>query len=166
MALVDVVATGGTLGKLIALLLAWADDEGVDRKTLRRRLGIVGLTERTHTSPNTWRWQQHSEWARQFPPSAIKNVSVETRQFHFIAAGQPKVSSPHPPRCWADDLASKPTHTAKQLEALRLARTLFERGNSREERRQLSALLAKEPAMRESWCRGLVSELRGHSARG
>ncbi len=164
-ALVDVVATGGTLGKLVALLLTWGEEEGIDPRAIRRRLRFVGLTMMKHTSPNTWRWQQHSEWARDFAPSSIKNVSVDYSVFCFIANTQPKVSETHPPPLWAAQLLGRPSYTPEQLEALQLARTLFEYGEQADERHRFSARLAQEPAMRESWCRTLVGELRGRSSR-
>ncbi len=159
-ALVDVVASGGTLGKLVDLLLDWARDQGIDPRAVRRRLRFVGLTMMKHTSPNTWRWQQHSEWARRFPPSAIKNVSVDHGVFCFIANTQPKVAASNPPPQWAAPLLSRPTHTPEQLDALKLARALFERGLDADERKQFCAQLVDEPAMRQSWCRALVGELR------
>lgn len=163
-ALVDVVASGDTLGDLVGLLSEWAEAEGIDVKAMRAKLRFVGMTPRRHTSPNTWRWWQHSEWAASFPPSAIKNVTLPYGLFGYLANDQPKVARTHPPRLWADNLLAKPTHTPAQRQALAVARALYEVGLTRAERLELSRLLGEEPAVREPWCRGLISELRGRAA--
>lgn len=158
-ALVDYVYTGRSLGEIVRFLIDWADESG-DAASVRRKLRIVGLTIRTKNSPNTWRWQQHAAWARDFPSSGIKNVSVEGELLYYMANMQAKVSPRHRPTRWVDELLAKPQHTAEQLEALQLARNLFECGCQRDERRELSSRIAEEPAMREPWCRALVGRLR------
>ena len=164
-AFIDVVASGGTMGGIMTLLLRWAADEGVDVRKLRDRLRFVGLTRRTKTSPNTWRWHQHAEWAQELPPSAFKNVSMPPGVWSLLADRQPKVSRRNPPSDWPPDHEPRATHDREQLEALALARTLHEAGLTREERESWSTLLAGEPCMRWSWCRALVGEVRGRSAR-
>lgn len=163
-ALVDIVASGETLGDLVDLLIRWAEDDWVDVKALRHRLRFVGLTRREPTSPNTWRWWQHSSWVAAFPTSAVKNVSLPPGLFGYVANDQPKVARTHPPSCWADDLLSRPTHTREQLAALEVARALYEAGLTPLERADFSRFLGRQPAMREPWCRTLVNELRRHSA--
>jgi len=164
-AFVDVVDSGGTMEAITTLLVQWSRDEGVDVRKLRDRLRFVGLTRRTKTSPNTWRWHQHAEWARELAPSAFKNVSLPLRLWRHLADQQPKVSRRHPPSEWSPDHEPAPTHDPGQLEALGMARALHEAGLTRQEREAWSALLAKEPCMRWPWCRGLVGEVRGRSAR-
>ena len=164
-AFIDVVASGGTMGGIMTLLLRWAGDEGVDLRRLRDRLRFVGITRRTKTSPNTWRWHQHAEWAQELAPSAFKNVSMPPGVWSHLADQQPKVSRRHPPSAWPPDQEPRVTHDREQLEALALARTLHEAGLTREERESWSALLAGEPCMRWPWCRTLVGEVRGRSAR-
>jgi hypothetical protein len=164
-AFVDVVASGGTMEAIASLLLQWSRDEGADVRKLRDRLRFVGLTRRRKTSPNTPRWHQHAEWARELAPSAFKNVSLPPRLWSHLADDQPKVSRRHPPSEWSPDHEPSPTHDPAQLEALGLARALHEAGLTRQEREAWSALLAKEPCMRWPWCRGLVGEVRGRSAR-
>jgi hypothetical protein len=56
--LVDLVYGGWTFGRLLGLLKHWAGEVGVDAAAVRRRLRIVGITERGKNSPNTWRWYQ------------------------------------------------------------------------------------------------------------
>lgn len=164
-ALVDVVASGGTYGALAGMITGWAREEGVDVPGVRRKLRFIGLTKRKHTSPNTWRWQQHNDWVGDFPASAIKNVSLPRALWGYIANFQPKVAKTYPQTLWADDLLSLTTHTPAQLSALRTARALYELAVTREERAAFTRLLGEEHAMRESWCRALIGELRGRSAR-
>jgi hypothetical protein len=164
-AFIDVVASGGTMAAITTLLVQWARDEGVDVRKLRDQLRFVGLTRRTKTSPNTWRWHQHAEWARELAPSAFKNVSMPPRLWSHLADQQPKVSRRHPPSEWSPDHTPRATHDPEQLEALALARALHEAGLTREERESWSTLLANEPCMRWPWCRTLVGEIRGRSAR-
>lgn len=59
-AFIDLVSTGDTFGRLTTFLHNWARDIQYDWKAVRRRIRLVGITERTKTSPKTWRWQQHN----------------------------------------------------------------------------------------------------------
>ena len=58
--LVDVVYGGGTFRMLVELIHDWARDEKVSWPAVCDKLRIVGITERTKNSPNTWRWQQQT----------------------------------------------------------------------------------------------------------
>ncbi len=160
-AFVDLVSSGETFGNLAALLSAWAGESGVDGNALRRRLRFVGITWRKHTSPNTWRWQQHAEWTRQFRPSAIKNASIEGRLWGYLGNYQTKVSPSNPHWRWADETMLSPTRQEEHLQALRLALRLFDMGRSDDERQRFAARLTQERAMQEAWFRSLVLELRG-----
>jgi len=53
---------------------------------------LVGITERTHNSPNTWRWQQHVDWIATLGRSRIKNVSMARGWWQHFAQHQDKVS--------------------------------------------------------------------------
>lgn len=160
-ALVDLVASGSTLGELVELMLNAAREAGVDPAAVRRRLRIVGITGRTHTSPKTWRWHQHAEWTKAFRPSAIKNVSVEWRLWGFLGNNEEKVSARNPPWRWHEQ--PEVTRKGTQLRALRLARRVFDAGCSSEHRERFAARLAEAPEMKERWLRALVTELRGTS---
>ncbi len=50
-AFVDLVATGDTFGRLTTFLYNWAKDVNYDWNAVKRRIRIVGITERTKTSP-------------------------------------------------------------------------------------------------------------------
>ena len=65
---VDVVYRGATFTDVFDLLRTWVNDEHLPWSTIRRKLRFVGVTSRTKTSPNTYRWQQYATWTRHLPP--------------------------------------------------------------------------------------------------
>ena len=159
-ALIDWVQTGGTFGNLVMLLHSWSIETGTDWNRVRRRLRIVGITQRTHNSPNTVRWQQRADWIHLLPAGAIKNVSMQARWWNYFAQYQEKVSPSHTPARWALDEISHPGRDEKQLEALRVAHGIFEIGKMRLTRQKFGRLMVRQPAMAESWFRDLIREVR------
>ena len=160
-AFIDLVSTGQTFGHLIGFLHNWANDEAYDWSAVRRRIRIVGITARTKTSPNTWRWQQHADWVTLLGRGAVKNVSIERHLWDYLGNEQPKASRSYTPAVWGDAELSSPNREEARLKGLRIAYKLFETGRARRRRQQFSALLAKERAMRHGWFRALVGEIRG-----
>ena len=158
-ALVDVVDTGDTLGRLLTLLKEWGDHDRVDWSQVARRIRIVGLTWREKTSPNTRRWQQHAPWVAQLRPRTIKNVSVPGALFGYLAADAPKTSHAFTPASWGDDEAARPVHDDEARQALALAVHLFDLGCGVETRRRFARGLSGQPTMTERWYRSLVTEL-------
>ncbi|MFJ1764589.1 hypothetical protein ACIOD2_29995 [Amycolatopsis sp. NPDC088138] len=154
--LVDVVSSGGTFGKLLDILRDWAADEGADRAAIRRRLRIVGLTRRTHTSPNTRRWQQHAGWAQDV---TIRNVSVETALFGYLADRQQKLTRSFGRDLWAAEGVRSPGRDHRTRRALAEAVAIVEAGRSPAVRAQLARVLRREPAIAEPWLRDLVRRL-------
>ena len=165
LALVDLVSTGSTFRHVAELVLALAKQESVDLNALRRRLQFVGITWRSKNSPNTYRWHQHASWLRKFPSSAVKNVSIPGQMWDYLGNKQEKVVPTNPPWRWADPAIARPPREPEHLHALRRALELFDLGCMSEERQRFSGALSGQHAMRESWCRSLVAELRGKSAR-
>jgi hypothetical protein len=160
-ALVDVVKTGTTFGNLTMQLRAWSKDCGQDWNSVQRRLRYVGITEKTHNSPKTWRWQQHAAWLTMVNRRSVKNVSIDFDWWWALAEHQYKCSPSHTPDRWAADDISAPGRDIEQLRALSAAYGLFELGRSEATRRDFAALLVKQPSMNEGWYRSLVRELRG-----
>jgi hypothetical protein len=159
-ALVDVVDTGETLGTLLTFLKTWSDSVLADWRAVAGKIRIVGLTWREKTSPNTWRWQQHAEWVERLRPSEIKNVSVPPRLGTYLAAEAPKTNYSFTPDWWGDEQVTKPVRDHEAREALALAVRLFDLGRMTETRRRFARSLASEPAMKESWYRSLILELK------
>lgn len=164
-AIVDLVASGGTIRDFVDLLLRWADDQRLDRAAVRRRLRIVGVTYRTKSSPNTRRWQQASSaaWLDEYPRIVAKNVSIPGRLWAYLGNDQPKVTPSHPPWRWADPTAAEPDRHPWHLLALRHAVRVFDRGADPAERERFAVELGRTPAIRSRWGRQLVLQLRNRA---
>jgi hypothetical protein len=125
-----------------------------------RKIRIVGLTWREKSSPNTRRWQQHTEWVERLRPREIKNVSVPYRLGTYLAADAPKTNYSFTPDWWGDEEVTKPVRTEEAHQALALAVRLFDFGRTSECRKRFARALSGEPAVRESWFRSLILELK------
>jgi hypothetical protein len=161
---IDVVASGGTFGTLVDYLRFWAREQGADWNVVQRRIGFVGLTRRTSTSPKAYRWWQHQPWVAPLTKTPITNVSVPPDFWGFIANNDEKVTPSHWLERWADIEQSKPSHRLHRLRGLRLACENFDRGRDRDERARFVRELTQLPEMRQSWLRSLVLRLRGVAA--
>lgn len=160
-ALVDLVSSGETLGTVVEILLGEAASTSADVRAVRRRLRVVGITERQTPSPKTWRWRTHTHWAVTFRPSAVKGVAVPCTLWDYLGNSQKKVARTNPPSRWGDPEMQRPPREPDHVAALRLAVGVYNAGRTRGEREALAALIAAEPSMRHSWCRALVGELKG-----
>ena len=157
---IDLVLTGATFGNFILLLRNWAKGGREDWGAIRRKIRLLGITERKKTSPKTWRWQQHAEWVHLLGSGAIRNVSIPRRLWQYLGDYQEKVTPSHPPSRWGDEQSCIPDRQQRHLQALRLAVRLFDFGRMRKRRAQFSSLLVRETAMKCTRFRGLVRELR------
>ena len=157
----DLVASGGTFGQIAAFLLSWAEEEHLCAKDLRRKLGFLGITWRTKTSPNTHRWQQESDWVDRLQIRNIRNISIPGSLWDHLGNTQEKASQANPPTSWGTDSILQPPREESNLLALRTAYDLYHRGLH--ERDTFTRLLAEEKAMKEPWFRRLVTELREFS---
>ena len=159
-AFVDLVLSSDTFGRLITFLSNWSKEIGYEWEAVSRRIRLVGITIRTKTSPNTWRWQQHAEWIHLLQNGAVKNVSVTRDFWSYLGDYQPKVSQSYTPERWGDSALAIPSYTADQLKALRLAFDLFELGRTKDQRLKFVSYLTEESAMRHTWFKNLQPELR------
>jgi hypothetical protein len=159
-ALVDVVASGWTLGVLVGLIKSFSESVGVEWRTVAQKIRIVGFTWRTKTSPNTRRWQQHAEWVDRLRVHEIKNVSVPWRLATYLASDAPKTNYSFTPESWTDEDAARPARHDEARHALALAVRLFDLGTDKDTRREFARAVGSEPAMAESWCRSLILELK------
>ncbi|HJQ24546.1 MAG TPA: hypothetical protein VKA60_11570 [Blastocatellia bacterium] len=159
-AFIDLVASGDTFSRLIMLLYKWARGIQLDWGAVSRKIRLVGITERTKTSPKTWRWQQHADWVSLLQRGAIKNVSIPADLWRYLGNYQLKVTRSYTPARWGSPDATKPEYSEEQLKALRLAYELFEQGKTRERREELASVMVEEPAMKHRWYRALVQEIR------
>jgi len=159
-ALTDLVWSGETFSNVIGLLRDWCDESGVDWQAVRRNMRIVGVTSRTKTSPNTWRWQQHSEAVRSLPTSAVKNVSLERRLWSYLGDTQAKVTAGYNPRRWGDEDVTHPDHNKTNLTGLQEAWYIFEDGRTPESRRSLARAMTQTTGMQHEWFRHLLGEIK------
>lgn len=159
-AFIDLVASGYTFSSLIMILYKWTREMQFDWNAVRRKIRLVGITERTKTSPKTWRWQQHSEWVNLLEGGSIKNVSIPADLWRYLGNYQFKVTKSYTPSRWGSPDAAKPDYSEEQLKALRLAYELFEYGQTKERREELASIMVEESAMKQGWFRALVKEVR------
>lgn len=160
-ALVDMIAYGGTMEALVKVMHRMAIEDGTDWNAVQRRLKIIGLRPRTKNSPNTWRWQQHQKWLDLIPDATIKNVSAPPGFIFLIANGEEKVTPSFHYGRWDDQGSDMHRPDASQRRAMALAAWLYDLGRSRDERHLLSGLIAARPEMRQAETRSLVARLRG-----
>ena len=161
-ALIDLIYAGETFGKLLDLLFAWSAAERVDVRAVRRRLRIVGITERKDKYHVPTQWKR-LPWAARFRPQALKGVAIPWWFWSYLGDSEKKVSRSNPPWRWADPEMARPPRGPTHMAALRLALALHDAGRTREERDALAAAMAEQPAMRHAWCRVLAAELRAVS---
>ena len=74
-AFVDLIFAGETFEKLVHLLVAWAAEERIDDRLMRRRVRIIGITERDETGATGPRWKR-TKWAAHFQPRDLRGVAV------------------------------------------------------------------------------------------
>jgi hypothetical protein len=157
---VDLVYQGSTFENLYAVLRRWIDDEHVQWDVIRRQLRFVGITWRTKTSPNTWRWQQHVEFAGELPAGAIRNVSLDGRLWSYFGNHQAKTAASFRRTHWSDPAVAEPRRDDDTRFALAQAVQLVEAARTPAVRRKLAEEIGRQPGISERWLRDLQLSLR------
>lgn len=155
---IDLVHRGYTFGHLFTFLHDWALEEGVDPRHLFAKTSIVGITARTKTSPNTWRWQQHLPWVTEFGITQIKNVSIPQLFWSQLGDMFAKVTPSNHQGHWSADSMLGPVRTEDTLQALQLAYGLYRLGT--EQQSDFGRRLAQGEGAKLAWVRALMAELR------
>jgi hypothetical protein len=155
---VDVVHGGSTFTRLFDLLRSWIESEREPWQVIRRKLRFIGVTSRTKTSPNTFRWQQHADWTASLPARSVLNVSLDRLVWSYLGDRQVKLTRTFRPQDWLAD-QGEPRRGEDIGAALTEARALVEYGRSRDGRRALAAAMVREPAMAAPWLRALLVQL-------
>jgi hypothetical protein len=155
---VDLVDAGTTFGHLYAFLRRWIADERAQWDVIRLKLRFVGITVRTYTSPNAYRWQQWAAWTRELPARAITNVSLDLDVWAHLGNDQPKTTASFRPDRWLDESVARPRHDQTARAGLAEAVALLRHGET--VRGQFVTALARQPQFSEPWLRGLALELR------
>jgi len=158
---IDVVATGQTFKSIVEYLERWSRVQGADWNVVQRRIGFVGITRQTHTSPNTRRWWQRQTWVTQMTKTPITNVAAPWDFWGFIANSDHKVTPSHWLFRWSAPEAASPRRDDIRLQGLRLAIDNYDCGRDKQERARFIRELTQLPEMREGWLRSLVLRLRG-----
>jgi hypothetical protein len=174
----DLVFVGRSLDSMFDLLsaaLADADDRRrLDRlplsfqrsgvrsgrrwRVIRRKMRFVGVTSRTKTSPNTYRWQQHAAWTRQLRSRAVVNVSLSAWVWSYFGDCQVKLTRSYRPERWLAD-ADGPDRDERTRQALAEAAALVAYGRSRPGRQALARAIGREPALAQPWLRTRIANL-------
>lgn len=164
-ALLDLVAGGGTYDTLFAALADWVRESREPWPVIRRKLRFVGVTCRRRTSPNTWRWQQNSAggWARSLPSGHAVGVSLHPWVWSYFGDEQAKLQPSFPPSRWFDPYAAEPWHGPDLPAALAESLALVEAGRGRAVRGELVRVIAREPGFADREVRALVAPLRSLS---
>jgi hypothetical protein len=157
-ALVDVVYRGATFTELYTLLRDWIDEERQSWPPIRGKLRFVGVTSRTKTSPNTYRWQQHAAWTRHLSARAVINVSLDPWVWSYFGDHQIKLARSLRPDRWLAE-ADGPGRDERTRQALAEAAALVAYGRSRTGRQALARAVGREPALAQPWLRTLVKNL-------
>lgn len=155
---VDVVWQGETFARLFALLDDWIAEERETWPAIRRKLRFIGVTSRTKTSPNTWRWQQDADWPRRLPAGSVVNVSLHPFVWSYLGDHQDKLTWPYQLHRWREYLREA-KRDERTREALAEAVHLVELGRTKEVRRMIARAIAGEPTLAEPWLRTLHSRL-------
>jgi hypothetical protein len=160
---VDVVHGGSTFTELFDVLRTWIDEQRQPWPIIRRKLRFIGVTSRTKTSPNTYRWQQHATWTRQLPSRAVINVSLDPWVWSYFGDHQVKLTRSFQPERWLAD-ADGPDRGERTRQALAEAAALVAYGHSRPGRQALARAIGREPALAQPWLRTLVTALNNNSS--
>lgn len=158
-AFVDVVKSGSTFTELFGLLRGWVDTEREPWSVIRRKLRFVGVTPRTKTSPDTWRWHRHTEWTAQLPGRGVRNVSLDPLVWSYLGDHQVKLTRTFRPEAWLSGEPQGPRRGAELGAALAEAVAVVKHGRSREVRKMMTRVMSGEPAVAEAWLRTLIGQL-------
>jgi len=157
---VDVVSEGGTYGQIFKLLNNWSNELQNDSVAMNKKIRFIGITLRKKTSPNTWRWQQQTEWTKYLKSSNIRNVSVDYGFWDRVANYQPKVTKSFTPKMWETEQAQSPIHSEERIKALNEAHSLYNSGKSKDEKQLFVKELLNKQSMKLDWLRNLALEIK------
>ena len=157
---VDVVCEGGTYEQIFKLLNNWSDELQNDSVIMNKKVRFIGITRRRKTSPNTWRWQQQTEWTKFIKSSNIKNVSMDYEFWTHVANYQPKITKSFTPKMWETEEAKSPVHSEERIKALNEAHFLYNAGKSKKERLLFGRELLTKQSMKKDWLRTLAHEIK------
>ena len=157
---VDVASTGETFRDLYLLIRDWVEDEHAQWDVIRKKIRFLGVTSRTKTSPNTFRWAQHQTWTKDLPGKSVTSVSLDPRVWSYLGNEQPKLTRSYAPRTWLAE-AQGPGRDERTRTALAEAVELVAYGRTGAARQLIAESMVAEPALAQSWLRTLRTRLSG-----
>ncbi|UBV43357.1 phosphoribosyltransferase [Deinococcus taeanensis] len=161
-ALVDVVASGGTFSALHRALRDWACEDARRPQCIERRVQVTGLLRSAAGRPRAWRWSAQP----QFQGVQTRSVLIDWRCWQWLAEEGVKVAPHHPPACWVNTPAGLPERHPDRLEALGQARALYLLAQTRTERAAAAAELATAGGLRVAALRSLMAAWQSGAASG
>lgn len=165
-ALVDLVSSGGTMGKLVNLILNWGKESGYEARQLAAKIRIVSIVRAAYPHNvkrqryySCYKWQKEVGWTAFFDKHAIKSIKIEKNFWDYMADSGPRLTRSFYPARWNDDRVSRPDRTEARLKALKIALRLFNLSLTPAERRKFAGQMSRERAMRYRWFRKLLNQL-------
>lgn len=159
-ALIDLVYTGSTMRNLITIIKDWAKQDKHDWNSVKRKLRIVGITDKTKNSPNTWRWQQQPNSIEVLDGTKVKNVSVDWGFWAEIGNNQNKVTPSNSPEKWENSAESiEPNRSKRHIEGLNFANQLNHLGKNDEIRIRLKKEMQNQIEMKTKWFKEWYNEI-------
>lgn len=156
-ALVDLVCTGGTLGRLLEILWRWAEESGCSHRSIRDKLRVIAITERVYRTRPAEGWKS-KPWVRWLGSERVREVATADRLWRFLGDDQPKVTASYRCESWGKERPR--SRSEDQLQALRFAFRLAERASSRPEQVRLAAELMRWGDVDDERLHTLAGELR------
>ena len=150
-ALIDLVYTGSTFKNLVTLLKHWSLEEKQDWKSIKSKIRIVGITERTKNSPNTWRWHQQADAKAILDGIKVKNVSVTWKFWTELGNNQKKVTPSNSPDKWESGVLVAPTVNEEHLKGLNFAFRLSKLGMDKQIKSSFLSMLKTQNEMKLKW---------------
>jgi len=157
---VDVVCEGGTYEQIFKLLNDWSNELENGSAEMNKKIRFIGITRRKKTSPNTWRWQQQTEWTKYLKSSNIKNVSMEYEFWNYVANYQPKITKSFTPKMWETADSDSPSYAEETIKALNEAHFLYNAGKGKNEKQLFVKELLNKQSMKLDWLRNLALEIK------
>jgi len=154
----DLVSEGGTYAGLVRALAVFSAETSHNWRDIQQKLRLIGLTERTKTSPNTWRWYQHRDWEEEARYIKCSSISVDKRFWRLLGDYEDKTTRSNSVEKWLAEPLIRRDNNA--IAALARAATLFDLARSSEERQRFTSSLVDLGDLRSTNTRNLIKALR------
>ncbi|WP_221089096.1 hypothetical protein [Deinococcus aquaedulcis] len=156
-ALVDVVASGGTFAELHGALRVWGTAQGLPTQSVVRRVRLLGLECSGPARPGAAHWSNQSG----LRGLQTRSILTDPALWRWLAWYESvKVAPRWPPDAWSTAPDYLPERTAERLQALAQARALYVLGTQHTEREAMVAALNRAGGQHVQAIRALVQVWR------